>query len=771
MLVVGDRAGASFVLGDRVRIAGLDINTDINGLKGTLVNRKSGKWLVRLDDDLGDTWLLPRYLQTADKKFAHPESTFFVAEGRSDHGSFPDVEALLHPNAQRKHKYYIVGSWNRWRPQIMDWDGDCPCYHISVTVGSTGKESFQIWVDADRCTCLHPDRDHANPHSEHMLCGPDDRGQGKTWMIGHHTCDGDAKGAVFEVMLFLTDEGSAERVDWVHHAAQEEDYLPVFRPHHSKESHHRKPAIERKVTYAIVGSWCDWKPCPMNWDSDRRCFQSVVKLGNQGFEAFQIWVDGDEKQCLHPDTDQGCHYSEVKVLSGPDDEGHGKNWIIGVHALDKASGGHACEVRLFVTAENAPSKVDWVKVGSAAVRGLLTKTIIKSANPNLGTGDLSAWEDRLYKANILSIFQFHSALCSGSLNLALRSAGQRQFPEEMLSLMRKSVEEIEKKQTTSAQKGMPWTLLPTRQHRVIQDVAYVRERPDRDAPVLSVKEKGTLVEAVEETFDGWIRLTAESGWMLKALHGQHENKIILELVGVPAALAVQEVADEPGPQEIVVASGPVHVRVGPSTSANDVGMRDVGSTLIGEVQTYHGWIRLTNGQGWVKAVDPDEHQILTFPFAEELTEQRAKLEKARSLLFEACAQTEADVLQKAISKARLGGVAEKDIARAETSFADHCKRQQERLQLQEDICQQAWSEKKLRMCLKTATDNDFSEEAVLAQQCLNHLLDDHAHLLQALAGAAASGDLAAIAAARDAAKRSGVSAKDVARTFALNSAK
>ena len=58
-------------------------------------------------------------------------------------------------------------------------------------------------------------------------------------------------------------------------------------------------------------------------------------------------------------------------------------------------------------------------------------------------------------------------------------------------------------------------VLPQQQFRVAHEWANVRLVPSLDAPLVSRESRGSFVTAQEETFDGWVRLADESGWIIK----------------------------------------------------------------------------------------------------------------------------------------------------------------------------------------------------------------------------------------------------------------
>mmetsp|Transcript_54923 Transcript_54923/g.96307 ORF Transcript_54923/g.96307 Transcript_54923/m.96307 type:complete len:882 (-) Transcript_54923:263-2908(-) len=69
--------------------------------------------------------------------------------------------------------------------------------------------------------------------------------------------------------------------------------------------------------YTIAGSWNDWAtPLHMQWEGDG-VYGQTVTIGEQGYELFQIWLDGDSKKILHPVLEWSA---EGTAVMGPDEE-------------------------------------------------------------------------------------------------------------------------------------------------------------------------------------------------------------------------------------------------------------------------------------------------------------------------------------------------------------------------------------------------------------------------------------------------------------------
>merc|ERR1712039_957039 len=110
-------------------------------------------------------------------------------------------------------EYSIIGSWNNWSA-CSSMMNDGSGYTYTVELGEDGHESFQILVDGDPNSVLHPDVADACPHIETFLCGPSTRPP-LGWTIGLHSADEGRPGRRYEVKLHMY-ENIPVAVDWAH---------------------------------------------------------------------------------------------------------------------------------------------------------------------------------------------------------------------------------------------------------------------------------------------------------------------------------------------------------------------------------------------------------------------------------------------------------------------------------------------------------------------------------------------------------------------------
>jgi len=109
-------------------------------------------------------------------------------------------------------EYHIAGSWNDYVPSPMFWDG--AVFFAEVTIGSKGKESFQILTSGKWELTSYPSIPDANPYQEHEICGPDGSGHGKNWSIGTHREDSTKPGMKFIIVAEVNESGKIRAVYW-----------------------------------------------------------------------------------------------------------------------------------------------------------------------------------------------------------------------------------------------------------------------------------------------------------------------------------------------------------------------------------------------------------------------------------------------------------------------------------------------------------------------------------------------------------------------------
>jgi len=112
-----EKTGISpFFPGRRIKIQGLQVQEDMNGTKGTLVEEvQAGVWHVRLDDDV------EKLLRTKNMVQIHTSTTV--------------VEEKVAPKASHE-QMCLAGTWDDWTPHNMQWDEQLQCHTMDVTLTS-----------------------------------------------------------------------------------------------------------------------------------------------------------------------------------------------------------------------------------------------------------------------------------------------------------------------------------------------------------------------------------------------------------------------------------------------------------------------------------------------------------------------------------------------------------------------------------------------------------------------------------------------------------
>lgn len=112
--------------------------------------------------------------------------------------------------------YAITGTWSRHR-ELMTFDDQKGFYKAKVTIGMSGKESFQILKDGSQWGVVYPSVPDANPNIQHNLVGPQPGGYSLYWTIGGTEPGTKAPtGAVYEVKLHVESFSHSRplKVDW-----------------------------------------------------------------------------------------------------------------------------------------------------------------------------------------------------------------------------------------------------------------------------------------------------------------------------------------------------------------------------------------------------------------------------------------------------------------------------------------------------------------------------------------------------------------------------
>lgn len=86
-------------------------------------------------------------------------------------------------------------------------------------------------------------------------------------------------------------------------------------------------AAKPQKGYSIIGSWSSWEFPERMRPEGEGAFGFTVSLGDNRFEQFQIWVDGDSQRVLHPGR-SGAPLGAPIHGPAPLDTCQGSNWLV-----------------------------------------------------------------------------------------------------------------------------------------------------------------------------------------------------------------------------------------------------------------------------------------------------------------------------------------------------------------------------------------------------------------------------------------------------------
>jgi len=307
---------------------------------------------------------------------------------------------------------------------------------------------------------------------------------------------------------------------------------------------------------------------------------------------------------------------------------------------------------------------------------------------------------------------------------------------------------------------------PTQEFCIVADSLNIHDKPALRSLVIGTKIQGEVLVAISERFDGWVELANGCGWVLReVLQSGRVKKVLKEVGPLPCRALVGPLLGL-GPQKFKVAEWPpAMVFAEPVNTSEALEVREGGTDVFAEAQAFNGWVRLVDGR-WMPAIDPEHGTVLICTSAQERQSQKAKLKKVEAALAEAEAQKERSTLQGAIASAKATGL--------KVWLTEFKQREARRMRLRGRINSAVGNSAELRACVNEASAAEFADEALLSK-CLLRKLDhehkrfagEHEIFLEQIMTAAASGNLAAVKAARDAAKAAGVDKTAIARAYAL----
>lgn len=298
---------------------------------------------------------------------------------------------------------------------------------------------------------------------------------------------------------------------------------------------------------------------------------------------------------------------------------------------------------------------------------------------------------------------------TGSRLLEMRGGGAINSESREMELQKNRFEFLPEGEVFKAACGFQdWNhaKLPVEEFRVVNTDPSIRNKPKFSGDVCGRLKRGELAKAVEETFDGWVMLADQPGWVPRDMGGRDGIRECLQEIRRSPMLAVPEfTAGAPSRMMFEVVFEPrVNIMRQPHADATVLGSRNFGQFVLAESQTYHGWIRLADDLGWMQNTSQKHGQLLCSvtaaehaepmlalggrgedegPTEEEILQQERET-KEREILAQlkaqeikvaleelqaAAASGEGAIFRTAMKAAKSAGVNKKDIARLNAQFS------------------------------------------------------------------------------------------------------
>nr|AQS99239.1 type I polyketide synthase [Gambierdiscus excentricus] len=122
-------------------------------------------------------------------------------------------EAIDRVEMSKGHKYFVVGSWNKFEPAEMYFDEDRGAFILEMKM-VLAEECFQILLNQNWLSLVYPSSREASFHDQnHEVKGPDTSGSYNCWVVGRHGDDDAKAGNLVRIFLFL-EAGLPKRVAW-----------------------------------------------------------------------------------------------------------------------------------------------------------------------------------------------------------------------------------------------------------------------------------------------------------------------------------------------------------------------------------------------------------------------------------------------------------------------------------------------------------------------------------------------------------------------------
>lgn len=269
------------------------------------------------------------------------------------------------------------------------------------------------------------------------------------------------------------------------------------------------------------------------------------------------------------------------------------------------------------SSKSAPSAVKRVRRKALAgscpppPEGTALKAILKSARPDWKERDCALAQEKLGKVGIKTGLELLMAVKTKSkidLNTRLKAVGEKAFAASTLqAFVNPPAADPKSSPSTASEKSVQ--IFPAHAFQVVHDMANVREDCSLTSISLERKTRGDVVGACLESFDGWIRLDGEPGWMMKDMKGTLGIGTLLSPMGKPKAQAYTGPSDF-ATQLFEVVYKHVAVRASPMRNAMMLQLKMQGEEVQASYQTYDGWIYVPELDGWMLSSDAQLGQLL-----------------------------------------------------------------------------------------------------------------------------------------------------------------
>mmetsp|Transcript_115524 Transcript_115524/g.246873 ORF Transcript_115524/g.246873 Transcript_115524/m.246873 type:complete len:1348 (-) Transcript_115524:63-4106(-) len=231
-----------------------------------------------------------------------------------------------------RHRLFITGTWVRWEFREMVPSEEKGVYETTFKISRSKVEEFKFVLDKDWNQAIYPGVSEIE--SQTIVRGPDDGSHEKNFKV-----HGSLKEEV-SVSLRLLDARVTINVNSLTMGELVWDSIPVDEPQH---------------IYYMSGSFNNWTFSPMIADSDdagAAVHKYCMPISGHGQESFQIVLDKDRARTIYPVTPDAW-ISGSTIVFGPDEKGHGRNWVI------HGEKGKEAEIVLNLDAHDRRKVVTW----------------------------------------------------------------------------------------------------------------------------------------------------------------------------------------------------------------------------------------------------------------------------------------------------------------------------------------------------------------------------------------------------------------------------